>query len=67
MLGTSLAWFWWVLVDKLEKVLLILYPSYDFVTYPFGLFSSTIISQFNPNNTVVQNIGYGVRSTHSGP
>ncbi|PVH75796.1 MFS general substrate transporter [Cadophora sp. DSE1049] len=32
---------------------------YDFVTYPFGLFSSTIISQFNPNNTVVQNIGYG--------
>ncbi|OBT88790.1 hypothetical protein VE02_03123 [Pseudogymnoascus sp. 03VT05] len=32
---------------------------YDFVTYPFGLFSSTIISQLNPNNTVVQNIGYG--------
>lgn len=33
---------------------------YDFVTYPFGLFSSTIIAQFNPNNTNVQNIGYGV-------
>ncbi|KFY33666.1 hypothetical protein V494_07426 [Pseudogymnoascus sp. VKM F-4513 (FW-928)] len=32
---------------------------YDFVTYPFGLFSSTIVSQLNPNNTVVQNIGYG--------
>ncbi|WPH04629.1 Hypothetical protein R9X50_00752200 [Acrodontium crateriforme] len=32
---------------------------YDFVTYPFGLFSSTIISQLNPNNTLVQNIGYG--------
>lgn len=32
---------------------------YDFVTYPFGIFSSTIISQFNPNNTTVQNIGYG--------
>ncbi|KAG4438161.1 hypothetical protein IFR05_006372 [Cadophora sp. M221] len=32
---------------------------YDFVTYPFGLFSSTIIAQFNPNNTLVQNIGYG--------
>lgn len=33
---------------------------YDFVTYPFGLFSSTIIEQLNPNNTTVQNIGYGV-------
>ena len=32
---------------------------YDFVTYPFGIFSSTIISQLNPNNTLVQNIGYG--------
>jgi MFS family permease len=32
---------------------------YDFVTYPFGIFSSTIISQFNPNNTTVQNIDYG--------
>lgn len=33
---------------------------YDFVTYPFGLFSSTIVSQLNPDNTTVQNIGYGV-------
>lgn len=32
---------------------------YDFVTYPFGIFSSTIISQLNPNDTLVQNIGYG--------
>ena len=32
---------------------------YDFVTYPFGIFSSTIISQLNPNNSTVQNIGYG--------
>lgn len=32
---------------------------YDFVTYPFGIFSSTIISQFNPNNTLTENIGYG--------
>lgn len=32
---------------------------YDFVTYPFGLFSSTIISQLNPNDTLIQNIGYG--------
>ena len=32
---------------------------YDFVTYPFGIFSSTIIAQFNPNNTTTENIGYG--------
>lgn len=32
---------------------------YDFVTYPFGLFSSTIIGQLNPNNTLTQNIGLG--------
>ncbi|RFU31842.1 hypothetical protein B7463_g4509, partial [Scytalidium lignicola] len=32
---------------------------YDFVTYPFGIFSSTIIGQLNPNNTTTQNIGYG--------
>jgi MFS family permease len=28
-------------------------------TYPFGIFSSTIIGTLNPNNTLVQNIGYG--------
>jgi MFS family permease len=33
---------------------------YDFVSYPFGLFSSTIVSQFNPSNSATQNIGYGV-------
>ncbi|KAL4792948.1 major facilitator superfamily domain-containing protein [Aspergillus venezuelensis] len=33
---------------------------YDFVVYNFGLFSSTIISQLNPDNSTVQNIGYGV-------
>jgi MFS family permease len=32
---------------------------YDFVTYPFGIFSSTIISQLNPNDSLIQNIGYG--------
>ncbi|KIX09544.1 uncharacterized protein Z518_00624 [Rhinocladiella mackenziei CBS 650.93] len=32
---------------------------YDFVTYPFGIFSSTIIGQLNPNNTLKENIGYG--------
>lgn len=33
---------------------------YDFVTYPFSLFSSTIVQQFNPQNTAIQNIGFGV-------
>ncbi|KAH8898629.1 MFS general substrate transporter [Thozetella sp. PMI_491] len=32
---------------------------YDFVTYPFGIFSDTIIGDLNPNNTVFQNIGFG--------
>jgi MFS family permease len=32
---------------------------FNSVTYPFGIFSSTIISQLNPNNTLIQNIGYG--------
>ncbi|KAJ7195129.1 major facilitator superfamily domain-containing protein [Mycena pura] len=32
---------------------------YDFCSYPFGLFSSTIISQLNPNNTVMRNIALG--------
>lgn len=35
---------------------------YDFVTYPFGLFSSTIVEQLMTNNTTTQNIGYGVSS-----
>ena len=43
-----------------EMVLALAWFCYDFVTYPFGLFSSTIIEQLNPNNTTVQNIGYGV-------
>ncbi|KAJ6502179.1 major facilitator superfamily domain-containing protein [Mycena sanguinolenta] len=33
--------------------------AYDFCSYPFGLFSSTIISQLNPNNTVMRNIALG--------
>lgn len=41
-------------------VLALAWFCYDFVTYPFGLFPSTIIEQLNPNNTTVQNIGYGV-------
>ncbi|TQS33553.1 hypothetical protein Golomagni_06097, partial [Golovinomyces magnicellulatus] len=33
---------------------------YDFVTYPFGIFGSTIIETLNPKNTLTQTIGYGV-------
>lgn len=29
------------------------------MTYPFGIFSSTIISQLSPSNTLTENIGYG--------
>ncbi|KAJ5754233.1 Major facilitator superfamily domain general substrate transporter [Penicillium manginii] len=36
---------------------------YDFVTYPFSLFSSTIVQQFNPKNTAIQNVGYGYLQT----
>ncbi|KAF9893028.1 hypothetical protein FE257_012439 [Aspergillus nanangensis] len=32
---------------------------YDFITYPFGIFSPTIISQLMSENTTAQNIGYG--------
>jgi len=32
---------------------------YDFLTYPFGLFSSTIIAQLNLNHTLVQDIDLG--------
>lgn len=28
-------------------------------TYPFGLFSDTIVGDLNPKNTLLQNIGYG--------
>ncbi|KAK2616232.1 hypothetical protein QQS21_000867 [Conoideocrella luteorostrata] len=32
---------------------------YDFVTYPFGIFGSTVIETLNPNDTLMENIGYG--------
>ncbi|QIW99403.1 hypothetical protein AMS68_004921 [Peltaster fructicola] len=32
---------------------------YDWVTYPFGIFSSTIVAQFNPNGGIIEDIGYG--------
>ncbi|KAL1857578.1 hypothetical protein VTK73DRAFT_8032 [Phialemonium thermophilum] len=32
---------------------------YDFVVYPFGVFATTIIGTLNPQNTLVQNIGFG--------
>lgn len=64
MLGTSLAWF---MYDFVVSKRLLLYDSIDCAnsmdsagqTYPFGIFGSTIIGTLNPNNTLVQNIGYG--------
>ncbi|OTB01186.1 hypothetical protein M426DRAFT_75360 [Hypoxylon sp. CI-4A] len=32
---------------------------YDFIRFPFGLFSSTIIRELNSSNTLLQNIGFG--------
>ncbi|OOQ88920.1 inorganic phosphate transporter [Penicillium brasilianum] len=53
---------YWLVLRRYWKPMLgtsLAWFCYDFVTYPFGLFSSTIVEQFNPNNTTVQNIGYG--------
>ncbi|CAI7646315.1 hypothetical protein N7533_010683 [Penicillium manginii] len=53
---------YWLVIRRYWKPMLgtsLAWFCYDFVTYPFGLFSSTIIEQLNPNNTTVQNIGYG--------
>jgi len=62
MLGTSLAWFMCTL--NCNRSLLTAFADChvsvdDFVTYPFGIFSSTIISGLNPSDSLVQNIGYG--------
>lgn len=53
---------YWLVLKRYWKPMLgtsLAWFMYDFVTYPFGIFSSTIISQLNPNNSLVQNIGYG--------
>ncbi|RAH60415.1 MFS general substrate transporter [Aspergillus piperis CBS 112811] len=53
---------YWLVLRRYWKPILgtsLAWFCYDFVTYPFGLFTSTIISQLSPNNTTVENIGYG--------
>ncbi|CAG8053089.1 unnamed protein product [Penicillium salamii] len=53
---------YWLVLQRYWKPMLgtsMAWFCYDFVTYPFGLFSSTIIEQLNPTNTAVENIGYG--------
>ncbi|KAF1980975.1 MFS general substrate transporter [Aulographum hederae CBS 113979] len=53
---------YWLAIKRYWKPMLgtsLAWFFYDFVTYPFGLFSSTIIAQLNPNNTLTQNIGLG--------
>ncbi|KAJ5831707.1 hypothetical protein N7474_000018 [Penicillium riverlandense] len=53
---------YWLVLKRYWKPMLgtsLAWFCYDFVTYPFGIFSSTIISQLATNNSTVQNIGYG--------
>ncbi|ETI23796.1 hypothetical protein G647_05602 [Cladophialophora carrionii CBS 160.54] len=53
---------YWLIIKRYWKPMVgtsLAWFFYDFVTYPFGIFSSTIIGQLNPNNTLIQNIGYG--------
>lgn len=33
---------------------------YNFISIPFGIFSSTIVSRVNPDNSLVKNLGWGV-------
>lgn len=33
---------------------------YNYISIPFGIFSSTIISRANPDNSLVKNLGWGV-------
>ncbi|KAJ9640261.1 hypothetical protein H2204_003486 [Knufia peltigerae] len=53
---------YWLIIKRYWKPMVgtsLAWFFYDFVTYPFGIFGSTIIGQLNPNNTLIQNIGYG--------
>ncbi|KIW76254.1 hypothetical protein Z517_11000 [Fonsecaea pedrosoi CBS 271.37] len=53
---------YWLIIKRYWKPIVgtsLAWFMYDFVTYPFGIFSSTIIGQLNPKNTLIQNIGYG--------
>jgi MFS family permease len=53
---------YWLIIKRYWKPMLgtsLAWFMYDFVTYPFGLFSSTIVGQLNPENTLLQNIGFG--------
>jgi MFS family permease len=33
---------------------------YNWISIPFGIFGSTIVARMNPNNSLVQNLGWGV-------
>ncbi|EMC91895.1 hypothetical protein BAUCODRAFT_78869 [Baudoinia panamericana UAMH 10762] len=53
---------YWLIIKRYWRPMLgtsLAWFFYNFVTYPFGIFSSTIISQLNPNDSLVQNVGYG--------
>ncbi|KAK3208957.1 hypothetical protein GRF29_69g261364 [Pseudopithomyces chartarum] len=33
---------------------------YNWISIPFGIFGSTIVARMNPNNSLIQNLGWGV-------
>ncbi|KAF5122303.1 Glycerophosphoinositol permease 1 [Metarhizium anisopliae] len=53
---------YWLVIKRYWKPMLgtsLAWFMYDFVTYPFGIFGSTVIATLNPNDTLMENIGYG--------
>ncbi|KAL8276651.1 hypothetical protein RQP46_010919 [Phenoliferia psychrophenolica] len=50
---------WGLVIKRYWKTMIGTCFLYDFVAYPFGLFSSTIISQLGSGSTTVESIGYG--------
>ncbi|KAE8377293.1 major facilitator superfamily domain-containing protein [Aspergillus bertholletiae] len=57
--GLILRRYWKPMLGTLLTFAALAWFCYDFVTYPFGIFSSTIIQQLMTDNSTVQNIGYG--------
>ncbi|TWU72071.1 hypothetical protein ED733_003522 [Metarhizium rileyi] len=53
---------YWLVIKRYWKPMLgtsLAWFMYDFVTYPFGIFGSTVIATLNPNDSLMENIGYG--------
>ncbi|KAL7892111.1 major facilitator superfamily domain-containing protein [Trichoderma sp. SZMC 28014] len=57
---------YWLVIKRYWKPMLgtsLAWFMYDFVTYPFGIFGSTIIGTLNPNNILVQKLATALFST----